>query len=94
MALCTKLNMFCVNIFIKGSYIQLGTVCTYPYAYELNAAAASFNIVNRTHNNVLFTFITDRMTTLIKQSIKISGHVDTKMSNSLHNGWPSKSVTQ
>jgi len=86
--------MFYVGIFINSSYIQLNTVCTYPYPYELNAATVSFNIVNRTHYSVLFTFITDRMTTLIKQSIKISGHDDTGMSNSLHNGWPSKSVTQ
>jgi len=71
--------------------MQLNTVCTYPYAYELNAATVSFNIVNRTHNSVLFTFITDRMTTLSKQS---SGHDDTEMSNSSRNGWPPKSVTQ
>jgi hypothetical protein len=50
--------------------------------------------VNRTHNSVLFTFITDRMITLIKQSIKDSGHDDSEISNSLHNGWQSKSVTQ
>jgi hypothetical protein len=94
MALCTKLNMFCVGIFINSSYSQLNTVCTYPYAYELNAATFSFNIVNRIHNSVLFTFITDRISTLSKQSIKISSHDNTEMSNSLRNGWPSKSVTQ
>ena len=64
------------------------------YAYELNAAAVSSNIMNTTHNGVLFTFITNKMTTLNKQSIKISGHDDTEMSNSLRNGWPSKSVIQ